>query len=160
MSNFTHFDKEGNAIMVDISSKEETIREATAIGTIKVSKECYKNIVDGNIKKGDVLQVARLAGIMGTKNTSNLIPLCHNILIEKVTIDFSLNESDSELQVLCTVKTSGKTGVEMEALIGANIALLTIYDMCKGIDKSIKILNLYLAKKIGGKSGTYEASAL
>ncbi|WAW14586.1 cyclic pyranopterin monophosphate synthase MoaC [Peptostreptococcus equinus] len=156
MSNFTHFDKNGNAIMVDVSEKNETVREAIAIGSIKMSKECFLKVKEGGMKKGDVLGVARVAGIMGAKKTSELIPLCHILNLSKVEIDFSLDEVECKIEAACTVKTVGKTGVEMEALTGVNICLLTIYDMCKAIDKGMEILEVKLMKKTGGKSGVWE----
>lgn len=156
MSNFTHFDKNGNAIMVDVSEKNETVREAIAVGSIKMSKECFLKVKDGGMKKGDVLGVARVAGIMGAKKTAELIPLCHILNLSKVEIDFSLDEVECKIEATCTVKTVGKTGVEMEALTGVNICLLTIYDMCKAIDKGMEILEVKLMKKTGGKSGVWE----
>lgn len=151
----THFDKNGNAIMVDVSGKEITEREAMAKGRIKVSKECFDAIKNGTSKKGDVLSVARIAGIMGAKKTSELIPLCHVLNLTKVSIDFNLLEEEFEVEVICIVKVSGKTGVEMEALTGVSVTLLTIYDMCKAIDKTMEIGQIYVAHKSGGKSGTF-----
>lgn len=156
MSNFTHFDKNGNAIMVDVSHKDETVREAIAVGSIKMSKECFLKVKEGGMKKGDVLGVARVAGIMGAKKTSELIPLCHILNLSKVEIDFSLDESEYRIEASCCVKTVGKTGVEMEALTGASISLLTIYDMCKAVDKGMEISDIKLMKKTGGKSGVWE----
>jgi cyclic pyranopterin phosphate synthase len=156
MSDFTHFDAQGNALMVDVSEKEKTIRQAAATGRIRMSSECFQAITQGSAQKGDVLGVARVAGIMGVKQTSSLIPLCHTLLIEKASIDFEFDEPQSSVIVFCTVKTTGVTGVEMEALTGVSIALLTIYDMCKAIDKDMEIDNIYLAEKTGGKSGAYQ----
>lgn len=156
MNNFTHFDKDGNAIMVDVSNKDETIREATAVGSIKMSEECFLKVREGDMKKGDVLGVARIAGIMGAKKTSELIPLCHILNLTKVEIDFSFDEENHKINSSCTVKTVGKTGVEMEALTGINISLLTIYDMCKAVDKGMEISEIKLVKKTGGKSGVWE----
>ena len=153
MSNFTHFDNSGNAIMVDISEKAENSRTATAKGQISMSQEAFDACKFGMSKKGDVLGVARLAGIMATKQTSNLIPLCHIIAIEKATIDFEY--TNNTIIATCIVKCTGKTGVEMEALTGVTVALLTIYDMCKAIDKSMEISGITLLEKHGGKSGTY-----
>jgi len=153
MSNFTHFDTAGNAIMVDVSQKQETHRIATASGKITMSSESYAACKLGTGKKGDVLSVARLAGIMAAKQTPNLIPLCHSIAIEKVVIDFEFLAD--AITATCTVKTTGKTGVEMEALCGVSVALLTIYDMCKAIDKSMEISEISLLEKQGGKSGAY-----
>ncbi len=152
---FTHFDQQGKAIMVDVSEKQITFREATASGKIKVSKEVMEAIKTGNSKKGDVLGVARIAGIMGIKKTSELIPMCHTILIQKCVIDFEILEEKLEIAVFCTLKTEGKTGVEMEALTGVSIALLTIYDMCKAIDKRMEIGEIRLEEKKGGKSGHF-----
>lgn len=144
---FTHFDQHGNAIMVDISEKKVTFREATASGKIKVSKEIIEAIKKGTSKKGDVLGVARVAGIMGVKKTFELIPMCHTILIQKCAIDFEVLEEKLEIVAFCTLKTEGKTGVEMEALTGVSIALLTIYDMCKAIDKRMEIGEIRLEEK-------------
>lgn len=156
MSEFTHFDESGNAIMVDVTDKNDTVREAVAMGSIKLSKECYNKVKAGEMSKGDVLSVARIAGIMGAKKTSDLIPLCHILNITKVKIDFDTDDDNTTITVLCTAKTTGKTGVEMESLTGAGISLLTIYDMCKAIDKGMVIGEIKLMKKTGGKSGTWE----
>ncbi|MDF2485609.1 MAG: moaC [Herbinix sp.] len=153
MKELTHFDQGGNAIMVDVSDKEITKRTAVAKGTIRVSKEVFRAIKEGTSKKGDVLGVARVAGIMGAKRTFELIPMCHVLSLEKCNVDFELKEDVLEVEATCLVKTTGKTGVEMEALTGVNIALLTIYDMCKAIDKTMVISNVYLHQKTGGKSG-------
>ena len=156
MSDFTHFDKNGNAIMVDVSHKDETLREAIAVGSIKMSRDCFLKVKEGDMKKGDVLGVARVAGIMGAKKTSDLIPLCHILNLSKVEIDFSLDEENYKITSTCCVKTLGQTGVEMEALTGVNICLLTIYDICKAIDKGMEISDIKLMKKTGGKSGVWE----
>lgn len=156
MSNFTHFDKNGNAVMVDVSHKDETIREAVAVGSIKMSKECFDKVKAGGMKKGDVLGIARVAGIMGAKKTAELIPLCHILNLSKVEIDFDLDDNENKIMASCVVKTVGKTGVEMEALTGVNICLLTIYDMCKAVDKGMEILEIKLMNKTGGKSGVWE----
>jgi len=153
---FTHFDNNGQAIMVNVSDKENTHRIAIATGKIKMSKECYEMVKTGGHKKGDVLNIARVAGIMATKRTFELIPLCHIILLTKVTIDFQYHDDENEIQAFCSVETVGKTGVEMEALTGVNISLLTIYDMCKAIDRSMEISDIYVVKKDGGKSGLFE----
>lgn len=153
--NFTHFDQEGNAIMVDVSDKDVTSRNAVASGTIKVNAEIMDAIINQKVKKGDVLGVARIAGIMGVKNTSTLIPLCHTLLIQKCSIDFELDEKQNEIKATCIVKTDGKTGVEMEALTGVTITLLTIYDMCKAIDKGMELGDIHLVRKSGGKSGDF-----
>lgn len=152
---FTHFDETGNALMIDVSQKKETSREAIACGTITMSKECYDKVKYGHMHKGDVLNVARIAGIMGAKKTSELIPLCHVLLLTKVAIDFEMIDDKNKIIVKCTVKTTGKTGVEMEALTGVNIALLTIYDMCKAVDKAMEMTDIHLMKKSGGKSGVF-----
>ncbi len=152
---FTHFDNEGNAIMVDVSNKNITSRTALAKGSIYLSQECYDKVKEGKMKKGDVLSVARIAGIMGAKKTSELIPLCHNIPLTKLTIDFEMVDDSCEIKATCLAKTNAQTGVEMEALTGIQIALLTIYDMCKAVDKAMEIGNIYLEKKTGGKSGTF-----
>lgn len=152
---FTHFDQQGKAIMVDVSEKQITFREANASGKIKVSEEVMEAIKTGTSKKGDVLGVARIAGIMGIKKTSELIPMCHTILIQKCVIDFEILEEKLEIAAFCTLKTEGKTGVEMEALTGVSIALLTIYDMCKAIDKRMEIGEIRLEEKKGGKSGHF-----
>lgn len=152
---FTHFDEQGNALMVDVGDKTETKREAVAKGSIFMSRECLKMVVSGAMAKGDVLGVARVAGIMGAKRTSELIPLCHILNLTKLTVDFVIREETCEIEAACTAKTTGKTGVEMEALTGVSVALLTIYDMCKAVDKSMEIGNIYLEHKSGGKSGEY-----
>ena len=152
---FTHLDKNGNAIMVDVSEKEITHRTAIACGKIMVSQEILASIKENTNKKGDVLAVARVAGIMAAKRTSELIPLCHLLMLTKCTIDFTINEEEKYIEAICTVKTDGKTGVEMEALTGVQIALLTIYDMCKAIDKKMVITDVHLLAKSGGKSGEF-----
>jgi cyclic pyranopterin phosphate synthase len=153
---FSHFDKNGNAIMIDVTEKMATTREAIAVGHIKVSSEVMNKIKTGSVEKGDVLTVARIAGIMATKRTGDLIPMCHPLMLTKSSIDFELDTENNKIKVICTAKLEGKTGVEMEALTGATVALLTIYDMCKAIDKGMIIEQVYLQKKTGGKSGTYE----
>lgn len=156
MSNeWTHFDQKGNAVMVDVSEKGHTSRTATAKGTIRVNQDVMQAILGGAVKKGDVLGVARVAGIMAVKQTSSLIPMCHPLMIQKCSVDFETNEEALTLTARCTVKTAGQTGVEMEALTGVNIALLTIYDMCKAIDKTMEITSVHLEEKIGGKSGHF-----
>ena len=152
----THFDAEGRAVMVDVSPKGETERQATAVGRITVSPDCFETIRSGTAKKGDVLGVARVAGIMATKRTSDLIPLCHPLFITKAAVEFELLPASLQVEAACTVSCVGKTGVEMEALTGATVALLTIYDMCKAIDKGMTIGGVYLRKKAGGKSGLFE----
>ncbi len=155
----THFDAQGNAIMVDVSEKNETVRCAVAAGKILLSPTCYRMVSAGDMKKGDVLGVARVAGIMGAKRTSELIPLCHPLPITKVTVDFTLLPEQFAIQAACTVRCTGKTGVEMEALTGCTTALLTIYDMCKAVDKGMTITDVYLRQKDGGKSGHIENAA-
>ena len=141
--------------MVDVSDKPVTHRTATATGSIQVSPEIMAAVKCGNVKKGDVLGVARVAGIMGVKHTSELIPMCHPLPIQKCSVDFETDEDVGMIRVFCTVKTEGKTGVEMEALTGVQVALLTIYDMCKAIDKSMELTEIHLVEKSGGKSGLY-----
>lgn len=152
---FTHFDEQGNALMVDVGDKADTRREAVAKGSIFMSHECLKKVMEGTMAKGDVLGVARVAGIMGAKRTSDLIPLCHILNLTKLTIDFTVLEETREIQAACTARTTGKTGVEMEALTGVTVALLTIYDMCKAVDKTMELGNIYLEHKSGGKSGQF-----
>lgn len=152
---FNHFDETGNAIMVDVSDKEETLRVAVAQGTIFMSPEAFCAIKAGTVKKGDVLGVARIAGIMATKRTSELIPLCHPLMLSNSTIDFLMDEKEFCVVATCTAKIVAKTGVEMEALMGVTTALLTIYDMCKAFDKSMEITHVHLVHKIGGKSGEH-----
>ncbi|MCD8230955.1 MAG: cyclic pyranopterin monophosphate synthase MoaC [Clostridiales bacterium] len=151
----SHFDQAGNAVMVDVSDKPITSRTATATGSILVCKEVMQAVQEGTVKKGDVLGVARVAGIMGVKQTSSLIPLCHTLLIQKCSIDFELIPEEGRITASCTVQCSGQTGVEMEALTGVSTALLTIYDMCKAIDRSMEITDIHLAEKAGGKSGHF-----
>lgn len=155
MSEFTHFNQHGDAIMVDISKKAETAREAIAEGRISMNQECFDQLKAGSIGKGDVLGVARIAGIMGVKKTSELIPLCHLLSLTKAEIDFELEDETCSVRTICTVRTTGKTGVEMEALTGVQIALLTIYDMCKAVDKGMEMNGIHLCQKSGGKSGIY-----
>lgn len=151
----THFDSKGNAVMVDVSEKNITQRVAIAKGKIYVNKAVIEAIVNDTVEKGDVLGVARVAGIMGVKKTSELIPMCHPLMITKCSMDFNVNEEKNYIEAVCTAKVNGKTGVEMEALTGVNVALLTIYDMCKAIDKTMEISEVHLAKKTGGKSGDF-----
>ena len=152
---FTHFDNSGNAVMVDVSKKEKTERVAIAVGKIKVSVETLDLIKEGNVGKGDVLGVARVAAIMGSKQTSNLIPMCHPIMINGCNVDFEIDDVNSEIKITSKVKIFEKTGVEMEALTSVTIAALTIYDMCKAIDKRMVISDIHLLKKTGGKSGEF-----
>ena len=152
---FTHFDPGGQAWMVDVSDKDDTRREATAEGVIRMSRECFDKAAAGTLDKGDVLGAARIAGIMGAKKTSELIPLCHILNLTKVSVTFELNPDACEIRAVCTAKTVGKTGVEMEALTGVSCALLTIYDMCKAVDKTMEIGQIRLVRKSGGKSGEF-----
>ena len=152
---FSHFDDKGNARMVDVSEKEITHRVAVAEGVIAVSREVMDAIIGRKVKKGDVLTVAQVAGIMGTKKTSELIPMCHPLSLTNVTVTFEVNEDACEIKAICQAKTDGKTGVEMEALTGVSTALLTIYDMCKAIDKRMVIKEIHLVSKSGGKSGEF-----
>lgn len=153
MNKLSHFDENGNAFMVDITDKNKTDRTAIASGEILVSNEIVEHIKNNTVAKGDVLNVARIAGIMATKNTANVIPMCHPLLLSHAKIDFELN--DTNIKAICTVKVAESTGVEMEALNGVTTALLTIYDMCKALDKSMEITNIALDFKSGGKNGTY-----
>lgn len=150
---FSHFDHNGNAVMVDVSEKESTFRVAVAEGKIKVSKEIMAAVTGNTIKKGDVLGVARVAGIMAVKQTSAIIPMCHPLIISKCAVDFELEPENGIIKAVCTVKVEGKTGVEMEALHGVSASILTIYDMCKAVDKRMVIQDIHLVEKHGGKSG-------
>ena len=154
----THFDSQGNAVMVDVGEKEATEREARARGRIRMTEEAFQAVAEGTAKKGDVLGVARVAGIMAAKRTPDLIPLCHLLALTKVAVDFNLHPESWEVEAVCTVRCSGKTGVEMEALSGVSIALLTIYDMCKALDRAMEITDIHLLEKAGGKSGHYKRS--
>ncbi|MDX9715324.1 MAG: cyclic pyranopterin monophosphate synthase MoaC [Dissulfurispiraceae bacterium] len=153
----THFDKDGKAIMVDVSEKRATHREAIAGGSISMQPETLAHIKEGSIKKGDVLGVARVAGIMAAKKTFELIPMCHPLNITSVKVDFSIDEPKSQVHIKATAKVVGQTGIEMEALTAASVAALTIYDMCKAIDKGMVISDIRLLEKRGGKSGEYIA---
>lgn len=156
MSGLTHFDGKGDAHMVDVSDKPVTDRIATAACNVKMLRETFDIIAEGRAKKGDVLAVARLAGIMGAKKTADLIPLCHPLPITKVTVDLTLDDALPGVQIEATVKTTGQTGVEMEALTAANVAALTVYDMCKAVDRGMEIGGTRVILKDGGKSGRYE----
>ena len=158
MADLSHFDDNGNAHMVDISDKQNSFRTAKAACFIQMSLETLKIISDGSAKKGDVLNVARIAGIQGAKKTSELIPLCHPISLTKINLDLNLNDKIPGIEIISTVKTTGPTGVEMEALTAASISALAVYDMVKSLDKSIIIKDLRLIFKDGGKSGLYESS--
>lgn len=152
---FTHFDASGNACMVNVSDKQETVRQATAAGTITMSRQAYDMVRQGSVKKGDVLGVARIAGIMAAKKVDQLIPLCHPLAITGADIAFSFNDAQAAIEIEATVSISGKTGVEMEALTAVSVAALTVYDMCKAVDKTMVIADIRLLHKSGGKSGTF-----
>ncbi|MDA9210689.1 cyclic pyranopterin monophosphate synthase MoaC [Methylophilaceae bacterium] len=151
----THIDKNGNAKMVGISDKNNTDRIAIASGFIKLKKETINIVEIGNVKKGDVLTVAKIAGIQAAKKTSSLIPLCHNINLDEINVQFNINNRENRIYCQASVNCSGKTGVEMEALTAVSIALLTIYDMCKAVDKNMVISDISLLEKHGGKSGSW-----
>ena len=151
----THFDNAGNAAMVDISGKDITARTATARARVLMLPETLKLIMDGTAKKGDVLGVARLAGIMGAKRTADLIPLCHPLPIAAVSVDLTANPAENAVEIEATVRTTGRTGVEMEALTAAAVAALTVYDMCKAVDRGMRIEAVRVVHKAGGKSGEY-----
>lgn len=155
MSGFTHIDKNGNASMVDVSAKNETQRFARASGKITVSQTVMDAINSDSVPKGNVLATARIAGIMAAKKTPELIPLCHTLLLSKVAVDFELEPEKNAIHCFCSVKLTGKTGAEMEALTGCSVALLTIYDMCKALDKTMEIGDVHLDEKDGGKSGHF-----
>ncbi|PHQ69668.1 MAG: cyclic pyranopterin monophosphate synthase MoaC [Sneathiella sp.] len=157
MSELTHFDKDGAAHMVDVGDKDITERIASASSKISMKTDTFDLIRKGNAKKGDVLGVARLAGIMAAKKTSDLIPLCHPLALSNVSIDFILHDKNHVIEVQATCKLKGRTGVEMEALTAASIATLTIYDMCKAVDRGMIIFETKLLTKSGGKSGAYTA---
>ncbi|MEP7173565.1 MAG: cyclic pyranopterin monophosphate synthase MoaC [Aestuariivirga sp.] len=157
MSKLTHLDATGNAHMVDVSDKHVTSRSATAKAQVLMLQETLALILGGTAKKGDVLATARIAGIMAAKKTHELIPLCHPLLITKISVDFVADEKASSIEVTATVRVEGKTGVEMEALTACAVAALTLYDMCKAVDRGMKITDLRLTEKSGGKSGTFTA---
>ena len=152
---FSHFDHQGNARMVDVGDKEITERTAVACGTITLSDEAMAAVTGRSLKKGDVFTVAQVAGIAGTKKTSDLIPMCHNIVLSNASVTFETDEDSNTITVFCTARTMSRTGVEMEALTGASIALLTFYDMCKAIDKRMVISDVHLVSKSGGRSGDF-----
>ena len=157
MNKLSHLDAQGNAHMVDVSAKDVTSRSATARGRVEMLPETLALILDGKARKGDVIATARIAGIMAAKKTHELIPLCHPLLISKVAVEFAPDEASSSIEVTATVKVEGKTGVEMEALTACSVACLTLYDMCKAVDRGMKITDLRLAEKSGGKSGHFTA---
>ncbi len=158
MAELTHFDAKGDAHMVDVSDKAVTSRIATAAGWVRMAQDTFDMISEGRAKKGDVLGVARLAGIMGAKKTPDLIPLCHPLPVTKVAVDLTLDPDLPGVQIEATVKTTGQTGVEMEALTAVSTAALTVYDMIKAVDKGMEIGGIRVTLKDGGKSGRYEAS--
>lgn len=158
-THFNHFNSEGNAVMVDVGDKKITTRIAVAEGSIKVNSEVFYAVKNNTAKKGDVLAVARIAAIMAAKKTSDIIPLCHPLFITKAAVDFTLNETDLTITATAQIKVNGKTGVEMEALHAVSAALLTIYDMCKALDRSMEIQSIHLLHKEGGKSGIYDRKA-
>ncbi|MDR3593655.1 cyclic pyranopterin monophosphate synthase MoaC [Clostridium sp.] len=156
----THINDEGRARMVDISEKIDTEREAVAIGTVSMKRETIERIKEGTISKGDVLSVAQVGGIMGAKSTPQIIPMCHPIMISGCDISFRIDVENTKIEITATTKTVGKTGIEMEALTAVSTAALTIYDMCKAIDREMVINNIMLVKKSGGKSGIFERKGL
>ncbi len=155
-SGLTHFDGDGNAVMVDVSGKAVTERVAIARGRVLMQPDTLAMIRKGGHKKGDVLAVARLAGIMAAKRTSDLIPLCHPLVLDKVSLELTCVDDENAVEIEATVKVTGRTGVEMEALTAVSVAALTIYDMCKAVDRGMRIGDIRLVRKSGGKSGTYE----
>lgn len=156
MNSFTHIDANGNAVMVDVSGKAITSRTAVASGRIQMNQACYEAVRQGTMKKGDVLGVAQIGGIMGAKRTSDLIPLCHILNLTQCGVNFFFHDETQEIEAQCTVCCDGKTGVEMEALTGVSVALLTVYDMCKAVDKRMCIRDIHLVEKTGGKSGHFQ----
>ena len=155
MTGLTHFDAAGHAAMVDVSAKPATARTATARARVVMQASTLAMILQGSAKKGDVLGVARLAGIMGAKQTAGLIPLCHPLPITAVTVDLDADAATNAVEITATVRTTGQTGVEMEALTAASVAALTVYDMCKAVDRSMRIEGLRVTHKAGGKSGEF-----
>lgn len=158
MTKLSHINTKGKAEMVDVSEKKETVRTASAFGEVFVSDEIFERIKENTVEKGDVLSIAKFAGIQGAKRTAELIPLCHNIEISKINVGLKLNEAKKSVEITSFAKTVSKTGVEMEALTAVSVAALTVYDMCKVIDKSIEISNIKLLMKTGGKSGEYHSN--
>ena len=156
---FTHFDTNGNAVMVDVTKKNETDRVAIAKGTVHMQPETLAKIQEGSVKKGDVLGVARLAGIQGAKRTAYLIPLCHPLPLASVELDFVCDPDRNTVEITACCKVTSRTGVEMEALTAVSVAALTIYDMCKAVDRAMHITDIRLTHKSGGKSGVYEATS-
>ncbi len=154
---FTHLDAQGNANMVDVSPKQETVREAIAEGYVYMLADTLEQVNQQHMAKGDVLSVARIAGIQGAKQCSNLIPLCHPLALSKVAVDFELQASENRIHITSLCKLSGKTGVEMEALTAVSIAALTVFDMCKAVDPSMRIEGVRVLEKKGGKTGLWKA---
>ncbi|MCH7634620.1 MAG: cyclic pyranopterin monophosphate synthase MoaC [Alphaproteobacteria bacterium] len=157
MAELTHFDAKGKSRMVDVSDKDETERVAVAAGSVVMAPDTMKLITEGGVKKGDVLSVARLAGIMGAKKTPDLIPLCHPLALNSVEVDLVCDPERNAVDITATCKVTGRTGVEMEALTAAAVAALTVYDMCKAVDRGMRITEIRLVHKSGGRSGTYDA---
>tara|TARA_B100000242_G_scaffold222168_1_gene163051 strand:- start:347 stop:823 length:477 start_codon:yes stop_codon:yes gene_type:complete len=157
MSDFTHFTDDGRPQMVNVSEKDETRRVAVAGGRVNMSQDTLNTVKSGGLKKGDVLSVAQLAGIMGAKHTAHLIPLCHPLALSHVDVQLTLNEPDCAIDIRAECRLDGKTGVEMEALTAVSVAALTVYDMCKAVDKAMVIRDIRLLHKSGGKSGTFNA---
>jgi cyclic pyranopterin phosphate synthase len=157
MTGLTHLDAEGRAQMVDVGAKDETERVAVAAGTVLMEAATLDLIMSGGVPKGDVLAAARIAGIMAAKRTPDLIPLCHPLALSSVTVDLACDQQRAAVEITATCRLKGRTGVEMEALTAVSIAALTIYDMCKAVDRGMRITDLRLVHKSGGKSGTYEA---
>ncbi len=155
MNDFTHFDNKGGAKMVDVGEKDNTDRVAIAAGRVLVNRDTFILIASGGIKKGDVLNVAKVAGIMGAKRTPEIIPMCHPIMLTGIDLDIFLDEHRSSVEIFATVRCNGQTGVEMEALAAVSVAALTVYDMCKAVQKDMVISDIRLLKKSGGKSGVY-----
>ena len=158
MAGFTHFDEQGKARMVDVSAKAATERVATAKGRVRLQPETLALIEQGQVAKGDVLSVARLAGIMGAKRTPDLIPLCHPLALTAVSVDLTLDRAGSAIEISATCRLVGRTGVEMEALTAVAVAALTVYDMCKAVDRGMVLTDIRLVHKSGGKSGSWEAA--
>ena len=157
MSEFTHFDKDGKAAMVDVSGKAETERVASAAGSVVMQPDTLKRIMAADVAKGDVLAVARLAGIMAAKRTSDLIPLCHPLALTSIAVDLACDPARNAVDISATCRLKGRTGVEMEALTAVTVAALTVYDMCKAVDRGMRVTDIRLVRKSGGKSGIYEA---
>ena len=155
MNDFSHFNEAGRARMVDVSGKDETVRTAVAAGRVRMNAETFALVKSGGMKKGDVLTTAQIAGVMAAKKTSDMIPMCHTLALTGVDLSFDLNESDLTVDITATVKCRGVTGVEMEALTAVSVAALTVYDMCKAVQKDMEITDIRLLTKTGGKSGTF-----